>query len=115
MKRAGLDGPGHSIPQARLTMGAVTRRRVLPKGAYFINDWDGIPPACPNCRQRVEDRRMGVEDLRANLADHFIEPPVEVADDRQLANPRSLAESPAGIRVRRNSHSPMRSRAGPGA
>ena len=94
MKRAGLDGPGHSIPQARLTMGAVTCRRVLPKGAYFINDRNRMPPAGPNCRQGVEDRRVGVQYLRANLADYFVEFPVEIADDRELANPRQPSGDP---------------------
>jgi hypothetical protein len=37
---------------------------------------------------------MGVQYLRANLADHFIEPPVEVADDRKLANPRQPGGEP---------------------
>ncbi len=94
MERAGLDDPGHQIPQAGLTMSPVTRRRVLPKGAYFINNRDRMSPAGPNCRPRVEDRGVGVQYLRANLADHFVEFPVEIADDRQLANPRQPGVEP---------------------
>src|SRR5437660_6305684 len=53
-----------------------------------------MPPARTKRRYRVEDRRVRVQDLRANFTDHFIEPPVEVADDRQLANPRQPGGEP---------------------
>src|SRR5436190_22293915 len=75
-------------------MSAVTCRRVLPKGTYFINDRDRMPSAGTNSRQRVEDRRVRVQDLRANFPDHLIEPPIEVADELQLANPRQPGGEP---------------------
>src|SRR5204863_4779482 len=70
-------------------------RRVLPKGTYFINDRDRMPPAGTNSRQRVEDRRVRVQDLRANLPDDLLEPPVEIADDRQLTKPRQPRGEPS--------------------
>src|SRR5262249_49846304 len=41
-------------------------------------------------RPRVEGGRVGVKDFRPYFPDYVVEPPVEVADDLQLAKPRQL-------------------------
>ena len=65
MQRAGLDEPRRPVTQAGLAVGAMARRRVLPQSAHLVDDRDPVPSAGAERRQRVEDRRVGVQDLRA--------------------------------------------------
>src|SRR4029077_8959068 len=45
-------------------------------------------------RQRIEYRGVGVQDLRADLIDHLVEPSVEIPDNLQLTKPGQFGGEP---------------------
>src|SRR6516164_4099856 len=87
MEGMGLYQPCHPIAQTGISMSAVTGCRVFPECAHFVNGWDPMLASGANCRQDVEDRRMGMEDLGTQFADHLIDAPTEVIDNSQFAKP----------------------------
>ena len=78
-----------SIAQTSHANRAATRG-IFPERAHFINDRHPMPATGADCGQRVEGGRVGVKNCRSYFPDDVVEPPVEVADDLQLAKPRQL-------------------------
>lgn len=53
-----------------------------------------MPSPGAQCWYCIEYRGVGVQDLQPDLGDDLVEPPIEVADNPELAKPRDPAHRP---------------------
>ena len=84
----GFEKSCDSIARTICALGAAAPRGVFPERAHFINYRQPMPATGADRRERVEGGRVGVKDPRSHFSDDFVQSPVEVADDHQLAKPR---------------------------
>ena len=80
-----LETPRRMIAQIGLAVGVRTRPGIFPERPNFINDRQPMPAPGANCRQSVQERGVRMEDIGPDLANDFVEPTPQIADDRKLA------------------------------
>src|SRR5450432_4180786 len=83
-QRKGLDGTCQAIACSPLAGRPVIGRRVLPKSADFVDDRDAEASPDPQRRQRIEDRRVSMQDVGTYRARHFFETPRRCAHLRHF-------------------------------
>src|SRR5919108_2769780 len=81
MERARFDKPCSLVMETSSPMGAVTRCRILPKGAHFVDDRNCVSPAGADRCERVEDRRMSVKNGGARFIHDIVEGPTEIVEN----------------------------------
>ena len=70
-QRHGFETPGQAVAQAAFGRRTVIDGGILPGGAHLVDHGNPEPTADLNRRQRVEHRRVRMQDVRANLLDHL--------------------------------------------
>ena len=85
-QRVGLEAPCQPIPQTVLARSAVIDGCVFPERAHLVHDGDAELAADAKRGDGVQHRRMRVQDVRANLAGNFLEPPLDAPHQQQLGD-----------------------------
>jgi hypothetical protein len=87
MESIGLEELRCSIAQPGSAVDALVPGRIFPEAAHFVDDRHPVSATGTDRRQRVEDRRVGMQNFRPHLADYVVEPSAQIGDDLQLAQP----------------------------
>ena len=90
---ARLEPARQAVAHAALARGAVIDGRILPRRTHLVDHRQAILPAHPDRRQRVQHRRMGMQDVRPHLLDHLGDPPAHGRHQPQFADSRQLRSS----------------------
>jgi hypothetical protein len=114
-KSVGLGEPSRAIAQTRSAISATACRGVLPKRAHLVHHRNCTPPANAKRRQCVEYRRMGMKNVRSQLANQIVETSPEIANYPQLAEPGELCKKAGRPRCAKNPQPAICSRSGPAA
>ena len=81
---SGLKLAGGPIAQAAFVGTAMVDGGVFPEGTDFVNDGDAKFAGDLDCRQGIEHRGMGVNDVRANFACNFFQPGFQLLHQGQF-------------------------------
>ena len=95
---AGLQAAGGAVTQAALVGGAVVHRGVLPERANFVHHRDAQLAPHLEGRQRIEHRRMGVDDVGLDLAGDFFQAPAQCLHQGDFAAHRQVSQQPGAAR-----------------
>jgi len=91
------DGPGFegscgTVAEAAFASAAVVYGSIFPEGADFIDDWNAQFSGHFDGWQRIEYRRVGMDDVRADFAGDFFEPGLESLHQGEFLENRQICE-----------------------
>jgi len=87
------------VAQAALGGGAVVDRGVLPEGAHLVDHRDAQAPGHAQRGQRVQHRRVGVDQVGAHGCRHRLDARGKLSHQRHLVEPRHTAPAGCGRRA----------------
>ena len=85
-----LQCAGQAVAQAALAGGAVVHSSILPERAHFIHHRNAEAAAHGERRQRIEHRRMGMQQIGPDLPCHLLNAPFQITHHRPFTQQRHL-------------------------